>query len=74
MTYRSLVAVARNGGSVRWTRSGVVERLRLVRDGRVMASRAMDGSRDHLIRQHQGEYFCELVSRDDWVCVGDLFK
>ena len=74
MIYRSLVAVARNGGSVRWERSGIVERLTLVKDGRVMASRALDGSREHLIGQHRGEYFCEPVSRDQWVCVGDLFK
>jgi hypothetical protein len=74
MIYSNLVAIAKVQSFVRWTKSGIIEKLTLVENGRILACRALDGSRGHLIRQHAGEYFCEPLPRCETVQMGDGLK
>jgi hypothetical protein len=74
MKYTNLVAIAKAQSFVRWIKSGIIEKLTLVENGRIMACRALDGSGEHLIRQHPGEYFCEPVPRHESVRMGELLK
>lgn len=64
MSFEALRTIAAKRGTVRWNVSGIIEHLRLHKNGSVIARRVKE-AREHLIKPHADVgYHCIEVDRD----------
>ena len=71
MLYIELKAVASRRGLVRWAKSGLVEQLRIGRQGTVLAKNLVT-SKEHPIQVGRKDYFCVEAQPQELVRLGDL--
>ena len=79
MTRLELIRAADRNGIIKWTRSGILEKVRLERnppgkEPSVYARRALDDSKEHKINLGFGKFFCVEVKKSDLILAGDLLK
>lgn len=84
MTYAQLEMVAMRRGLVRWTRSGIVEMLRICKHRKNHSPSAMRlvhilavnllTNKEHRIFKHDNDYECVALSRKECIRLGDLEK
>lgn len=72
MTLIEFKEVARRCALVQWTASGIIEKLRLTKDGTVVARRVFE-RKEHYIRP-QVEYRCRAVDISESFTIGDLLR
>src|SRR6266568_3602502 len=69
MTYKELKKIANRNGMVRWTRSGMYEKLGI--EGRKVVAWGIQSQR-HFITPHSGQYDVVEVNPKEPVAVGEI--